>query len=102
MEYAIKYLPVAKKDLLEIIGYISEKLEAPKAALDFIDELEKKILGLKTNPYSHRLYRPSRPIDTEYRLLTIKNYLVFYVVVDTIVEIHRIVYNKRNLSKIIT
>jgi plasmid stabilization system protein ParE len=101
MEYIIKYLPVARKDLIEIIGYISEKLEAPKAALNFIDEFEKKILGLRINPYSHRLYRPSKPIDTEYRLLSVKNYLVFYVVVDNIVEIHRIIYNKRNLSETI-
>jgi addiction module RelE/StbE family toxin len=101
MEYAVKYLPVAKRDLLEIVAYISEKLAAPKAALDFIDEIEKKITGLKINPYSHRLYRPSRPIDTEYRLLTVKNYLVFYVVTDDIVEIHRVIYNKRNLSKIV-
>jgi plasmid stabilization system protein ParE len=42
MEYTIKYLPVAQKDLLEIIGYISEKLDAPNAAIDFIDELEKR------------------------------------------------------------
>jgi plasmid stabilization system protein ParE len=70
MAYVINYLPIAKKDLLEIVDYISEKLEAPRAALNFIDEIEKKIMGLKANPYSHRLYRPSKPIDTEYRLLT--------------------------------
>ena len=101
MEYTIKYLPVAEKDLLEIISYISEILEAPKTALNFIDEVERKILELKANPYSHHLYRPSKPIDTEYRLLRVKKYLVFYVVVDNIVEIHRIIYTKRDLSKII-
>jgi addiction module RelE/StbE family toxin len=101
MEYVIKYLPVAKMDLLEIVDYISRNLDSPKTALNFIDEIEKKIMDLKANPYSHRLYRPSKPIDTEYRLLNVKNYLVFYVVVDNIVEIHRIIYNKRDLSKII-
>jgi addiction module RelE/StbE family toxin len=100
MEYVIKYLPVAEKDLLGITAYISEILKAPKA-LNFIDEIEKKISGLRINPYSHRLYRPSKPIDTEYRLLTVKNYLVFYVIIDNIVEIHRVLYNKRDLSKII-
>jgi plasmid stabilization system protein ParE len=101
MEYSIKYLPVAEKALLDIVAYISEILEAPKAALNFIDEVEQKILDIKTNPYAHRLYRSPKPIDTEYRLLSVKNYLVFYVVVDTIIEIHRIIYNKRDLSKII-
>jgi plasmid stabilization system protein ParE len=101
MEYTIRYLPVAENDLLEIITYISEILEAPKAASNFIDEAGKKIEELKTNPYSHRLYKPSKPIDTEYRLLRVKNYLIFYVVIDTTVEIHRVIYNKRDLSKII-
>jgi addiction module RelE/StbE family toxin len=101
MEYIIKYLPVAKKDLLEIVDYICKTLNAPKTALDFIDEIEEKIINLKNNPYSHRLYRPSEPIETEYRLLSVKNYLVFYVVLNNTIEIHRVIYNKRNLSEII-
>jgi plasmid stabilization system protein ParE len=84
MEYLIKYLPITEKDLLEIVSYIAEILEAPKAALNLIDEVEKKILELKVNPYSYHLYKPSKPIDIEYRLLRVKNYLVFYVVVDNI------------------
>ncbi|MDR1105439.1 MAG: type II toxin-antitoxin system RelE/ParE family toxin [Treponema sp.] len=101
MEYSIRYLPVAKKDLVEIVDYICKTLNAPRAALNFIDEVEEKIINLKNNPYSHRLYRPSEPIETEYRLLSVKNYLVFYVVLDNIIEIHRVLYNKRNLSHII-
>jgi plasmid stabilization system protein ParE len=101
VEYSIRYLPVAEKDLFEIVAYINETLEAPQAASNFIDEVEKKIADLKINPYSHRLYRPSKPIDTEYRLLRVKNYLVFYVVVDDVIEIHRVIYGKRDLSKII-
>jgi plasmid stabilization system protein ParE len=101
MEYAISYLPIAEKDLIEIVDYISGTLEAPKAALNFIDEVEKQIVNLKTNPYSHRLYRPSKPIDTEYRILRVKNYLIFYVVLDNIIEIHRVIYAKRDLTKVI-
>jgi plasmid stabilization system protein ParE len=101
MEYTITYLSIAENDLLEIVAYISETLEAPKAALNFIDELGKKIEKLKINPYSYRLYKPSKPIDTEYRLLRVKNYLVFYVVIETTVEIHRVIYSKRDLSRII-
>jgi plasmid stabilization system protein ParE len=101
VEYVIKYLPIAEKDLIEIVDYISETLKVPRTALNFVNEVEKKILNLKTRPYSHRIYRPSKPIDTEYRILNVKNYLIFYVVLDDIIEIHRVIYNKRDLTKII-
>ena len=42
-----------------------------------------------------------RQIETEYRALPVKNYLVFYVVKEDEVEIHRIVYAKMDLGKII-
>jgi plasmid stabilization system protein ParE len=101
MEYHLRYLPMAKKDMSEIVTYIAEKLEAPKAALKFLDELEEKIQNLRLNPYVHRLYRPSMPIDTEYRLMPVKNYLVFYIVFDDIIEVHRVIYKKRDLVKLI-
>ena len=81
--------------------YITFTLEAPRAALNLLDELEKAINNLKILPLAHRLYRPIKPIQTEYRVLTVKNYLVFYVVLDETIEIHRIIYKKRDLSKLI-
>jgi len=46
-------------------------------------------------------YLPSFQLQTEYRVLTVKNYLVFYVVLEETIEIHRIIYRKRNLSQLI-
>ena len=81
--------------------YITFTLEAPRAALNLLDELEKAINNLKILPLAHRLYRSIKPIQTEYRVLTVKNYLVFYVVLEETIEIHRIIYKKRDLSKLI-
>jgi plasmid stabilization system protein ParE len=97
----IKYLPSFQQELNAIIDYITFTLEAPRAASNMLDELEKAINALKINPLAHRLYRPIRPIPTEYRVLTVKNYLVFYVVLEEAIEIHRIIYKKRNLSQLI-
>ena len=99
--FEIKYLPSFQQELNAIIDYIIFTLEAPKAALNLIDELEKLINKLKVFPLAHRLYRPIKPIQTEYRVLTVKNYLVFYVVLEETIEIHRIIYKKRNLSQLI-
>lgn len=99
--YKIRYLPIAQKDLLDITVYILENLKSPKAAMDFIDTLDKSILRLKLYPYSCKLYQPQEPLETEYRFLPVKNYLVFFVVIENIVEIHRVVYAKMNLEKLI-
>ena len=97
----IKYLPSFQQELNAIVEYIIFTLEAPQAALNLLDELEKSINNLKAFPLAHRLYRPVRPIQTEYRVLTVKNYLVFYVVLEETIEIHRIIYRKRNLSQLV-
>ncbi len=97
----IVYLPSFQQDIDSITNYIAYTLEAPKAASNLLDELEKSIKDLKMFPLAHRLYRPIKPLLTEYRVLTVKNYLVFYVVLEKTIEIHRIIYKKRNLSQLI-
>ncbi len=97
----IVYLPSFQQDIDSITDYITFTLEAPKAASNLLDELEKSIKDLTVFPLAHRLYRPIKPILTEYRVLTVKNYLVFYVVLEKTIEIHRIIYKKRNLSQLL-
>jgi len=97
----IVYLPSFQQDLDAIIDYIIYTLEAPQAASNLLDELEKSINDLKMFPLAHRLYRPIKPIAVEYRVLAVKNYLVFYVALEKTIEIHRIIYKKRNLSQLI-
>ena len=99
--YKLSYLQFAKKDLEAITDYIVDTLKAPKAAFDFIDSVEDGINRLCELPFSCRVYKPIKPVDLEYRVLTIKNYLIFYIVLDDTVEIHRIVYGRRNLSQLI-
>jgi len=97
----IKYLPSFYQELDAIVDYISITLEAPRAALNLVNELDIGIKNLKKFPNAHRLYRPIKPIKTQYRILTVGNYLVFYVVFEKYIEIHRIIYKKRNLSQLI-
>lgn len=97
----IKYLPLAKKDLRNIIRYISDDLKAPKAAIDLIDAFDKSILRLQHFPYSCKVYQPIESLETEYRMLPVKNYMIFYVVTEDVVEIHRIIYARMNLEKLI-
>ena len=99
MEYEIKYIDAALKDLEGITDYITNTLHASQAALDFIDEPDKTVEHLKQFPYAYKLYSCDRPLLLEYRVLPIKNYLLFYVVMENTVEIHRVIYSKRDNRK---
>ena len=103
MMYEIRYLPLARKDLTGIINYIADHLKAPKAAMNLLNELDKSISGLEQFPQSCKVYQLIRELENEYRLLPVKNYLVFYVVKEKekVVELHRIVYARMDLTKII-
>lgn len=95
--YKLKYLPLAISDLSDITSYIAE---VPKAAMDLVDDLDHSIAQLQQFPYSCRVYQGIEQIGTEYRILPVKNYLVFYVVIEHEVEIHRIIYAKMNLERV--
>ena len=99
--YRLKYLPLALKDLRDITDYITDALKAPKAAMDLLDALDESISRLEHYPYSCKVYQPIKNTDNEYRFLPVKNYAVFYIVNEEVVEIHRIVYAKMELTKVI-
>lgn len=99
--YEIRYLPLARKDLTDITTYITDHLKAPNAAMDLLNALDESISRLEQFPYSCKVYQPIRELENEYRLLPVKNYAVFYVVKEKVVEIHRVVYAKMDLTKII-
>ena len=67
--YEIVYLPIAKQDITDIILYISDQLNAPKAAMDLLDAFDHSISLLSEFPYAHKIYRPLRALEEEYRRL---------------------------------
>jgi plasmid stabilization system protein ParE len=106
----IRYLPSFQQDLGGIVEYITYILGAPGAVSNLLEhstegsplnELEEAINDLKNFLFAHRLYRPVKLIPVEYRVLTVKNYLVFHIATEETIEIHRIVYKKRNLSQLV-
>ena len=98
--YKIEILPVARKDMLDTVFYISTKLSNPKAASDLAEELTKKINSLAKRPYINPVYIPIRPLKHDYRKQIVKNYIVFYWVDEETetVTVARVIYSKRNYS----
>jgi len=99
--HEIIYLPLAREDLRKITSYIADNLKAQKAAMDLLDTLDNSIARLQQFSYSCKLYQGLESIDTEYRMMPVNNYIVFYVVTEHEVEIHRVIYAKMNIVDLI-
>jgi len=100
-QYIITYLPLFYKDLNKITKYINNKLNNRIAAENLITEIKQKIEKRAYNPISYKKYSSSTKRKHTYYRLYVKNYTIFYIVKDNIIEIRRILYSKRNFDNLI-
>lgn len=92
--FKVLIYPKAEKDLFEIKSYYKNQLNISPNNLfekfhSFIDILEQ-------NPYAFPVVKDSYLSRRGYRMIPVDNYLVFYIVKDVEIQIHRFVYGKRN------
>lgn len=101
--YKVRYLPIARQDMVEIAGYISQVLHNPTAAERLAVELTEAADSLSAFPYANPVYLPIRPLLHEYRKLPVRNYLLLYwVEEDTkLVTIARVLYARRNYGELL-
>jgi len=98
-KYKLCILPVAQKDMQEIVDYVNTL--SPSAALNLYDEIVKGIDSLSEMPNRCALLKTPELRVKGYRALLIKNYMVFYVVFDNVVQIRRILYAKRQFEHLL-
>ena len=96
----IVYLPLARQDIQEITRYIAYDLHSPKTAQDLLDDFEREIIRTAGFPKMHTVYPPTAKFRNPYRFIPVKNYMIFYVVLEESIEIRRVVYGKMDLSKL--
>jgi len=101
--YKIEYLPIAQKDMTEIVTYISQELSNTVAANKLAEEMVASAEKLEDFPYANVLYVPIKPLKNEYRKLLVKNFIMFYWVDEDkkTITIARIVYSKRDFSQML-
>ena len=97
MEYRIRYLPVSRQNLDDILTCLSGFY--PGTPLRFVAELRRCIDSLRTRPLMYSIYEDF-PV---YRHIPVGDYIVFYVVNESnkTVEIHRILHGKQNVQRIL-
>ena len=85
--YKIHYLPLALDDLKEVVRYITLELEAPQAAENLLQRIDKEVLKTADNPFRCHLFVSPEKLKYDYRVLHVSNYSLFYVVEKEKIEI---------------
>lgn len=98
--HKIVYLPLASADIIEAVDYIADRLDAPQAAADLLDELDATIQRIAKFPYAHELYRTTRPMRDEIRKVPVKGFVLYYAVFEDMIEVRRFLHGRRDRSVI--
>lgn len=98
-KYQLRYLPIFETDLKETIMYIKNHLKNPGSAHKLLNEVELAIMARLNNPTSFEPYPTAKIREYPYYRIYIRNYIIFYVVIDEIMEVRRFLYNARDLTR---
>ena len=92
----ILYSPKSKKDLDEIYDYILDDLKNPLAAKNTISGIMKKINELKKYPQLGPIWYLQNDMNSGFRFLHYKNYIMFYTGKKEDIYIVRILHHRQN------
>ena len=92
----IHYSPKSQRDLDEIYDYIKYKLCSPIAAKNTVSGILDKIENLKSHSDIGNIWYLENDVNSGYRYVHYKNYVVFYMVKNGDVYIVRILHRLQN------
>jgi plasmid stabilization system protein ParE len=92
-QYKIKIYKKAQYDLEKIVTYLNHFYS--ETAIKYYDLIVSEIAKLSHNPKRCSLVREEELRRRGYRYLLVVNYIVFFVVKDSTVQIRSIMYNKQ-------
>ncbi len=101
--YKIEYLKLAKEDMEGIIYYVSQHLRNKTAALNLANDFIKCSNNISEFPYGNTEYISTQPLKNKYRGAKVKNFIIFYTINEEnkTITIVRVLYQKRNIDKIL-
>lgn len=99
--YKLTFLPTFEEDLNEIVDYISISLSNPHAAYKLVDDIESAILKRAQSPLMFSPYQSLKERKHPYYRINVRNFSIFYIVYDNIMEVRRIIYSKRDIAKLL-
>ena len=99
--YNIRYSKESKQDLVDIKKFIKYNLQEPNIADKLITKIRKEINKLLDDPEIYQTIDDDFIKRLEIRKILVDNYIVFYKIKNTTVEIVRIMYGRRNWIKLL-
>ena len=98
-KYEVIITPSAQKDLTEIKSYLTNVLKTSSNSI--FEKILEQVKILKVHPFTYKVHQDPLLKLVGYRVIPIDNYLMFYVVRSNVVQIHRILYAKRNYLQLL-
>ena len=101
MNWDVKFTDQARRDLRDILDYISYELQEPQVAVNLVRSITKEILSLDQMPMRYRLYEKEPWKSQGLRCFPVKNYLIFYYPEETGNTVYavRVIYGGRDISR---
>ncbi|MBP3426854.1 MAG: type II toxin-antitoxin system RelE/ParE family toxin [Clostridia bacterium] len=97
--YKLRFLPLFEEDLIQIVDYITDQLQNPQAADALVDAVQRAIQERTTCAEAFEPYHSAKERQYPYYRIYVRNYTIYYVVIGDVMEVRRILYNKRDLRK---
>lgn len=97
--YKLRFLPLFEEDLNGIVDYVAFRLKNPIAAEALVNDVQKAIQDRLSCAEAFEPYHSARDRQYPYYRISVRNYTIFYVVIDDVMEVRRIVYSRRDLRK---
>ena len=97
--YELRILPLFEEDLNEIVDYIAYRLQNPIAAEKLVDDVEAAIEERRSCAEAFEPYSSSRKREHPYYRIQVRNFTIFYVVIDGTMEVRRLLYSRSNIKK---
>lgn len=88
----------AQTDLVEIVEYWKNELQT--SSKPFLDDYENALHKIVDFPFAHHQPNDEYLRQKGYRIIPVRNYYIFYIVQNSEIQIHRILYNKMDFSKL--
>lgn len=100
-KFELHYSPLFYKDLDKITDYLLFELKNERAAKTLVSNTEAAIKKRLSNPLGVEPYRSIGSRPHLYRRILVGNYLIFYVVIDNVMVVRRMLYGRRDLDRIL-
>ena len=91
--YKLRFLPLFEEDLNEIVDYITNRLKNP-----LVSDVQTAIRNRLSCAEAFEQYHSAKERQYPYYRITVRNYTIFYVVIDDVMEVRRIIYSRRDIK----